>query len=116
MNQREKKRKLCTICKTELKISDNIYTLNELFKLWAPVQFSKKTIEEHRLQSEYTQMYSCPECKIEMFLPQIIGTSNFYLELQKTSSGSYYVDENWEFDEALKDVKECDSIIEIGCG
>ncbi len=116
MNQREKKRELCPICKTELKISDNIYPLNELFKLWAPVQFSKKTIEEHRLQSEYTQMYSCPECKLEIFLPQIIGTSNFYLELQKTSSGSYYVDEKWEFDEALKDVKKSDSIIEIGCG
>jgi SAM-dependent methyltransferase len=106
----------CPICESILLKNGNPYSVKELFELWSPIQFSKEIVEEHLRQAEYTQLYSCPECKLEIFLPQIIGTSNFYLELQKTSSGSYYVDEKWEFDEALKDVKNFNSIIEIGCG
>lgn len=106
----------CPICKSILLKNGNPYSVKELFELWSPIQFSKEIVKEHLRQAEYTQLYSCPECKLEIFLPQIIGTSNFYLELQKTSSGSYYVDEKWEFDEALKDVKNYNSIIEIGCG
>lgn len=105
----------CPICNAALIEKGNPYSIDELFKLWAPIQFTKETIEEHRCQSEYTQMYSCPECDLEVFLPQIIGTPDFYIELQKASD-PYYVSDKWDFEEALKDAKNAESIIEIGCG
>jgi SAM-dependent methyltransferase len=107
---------LCPICSTELKKEGNQYSINDLFSLLEPVQFSKETINEHRNQSSYTQMYFCPECGLGIFLPQIIGTPNFYIELQKDISNSYYATNKWEFEEALKDLTKSDSIIEIGCG
>lgn len=106
----------CPICKTLLQKPGNSYSINELFELWMPVKFSKGTVEEHRRQNEYTEMHSCPQCRLDIFLPQIIGTPNFYKELQENSHALYYVDEKWEFNEALKDAKTCNSIIEIGCG
>lgn len=107
---------LCPICSTLLLKQGPHYSLNDLFKLWEPIQFSKETIEEHWNQSAYTQMYSCPECKLGIFLPQIIGAPNFYIELQKKTSDSYYVGDKWDFEEALNDAKKFESIIEIGCG
>jgi len=116
MRPTEKQKELCPICNTELKSSTDLYSLNELFELWAPVQFSQETLTEHFSQGSYTQLYSCPECKLDIFLPPIIGTSNFYLDLSRHESNYYYVDEKWEFEEALKDAKKNNSIIEIGCG
>lgn len=116
MSLEDKKQNLyCPICKVSLSKKGAPYTIDELFKLWVPIQFDKETIEEHRCQSEYTQMYSCPECDLEVFLPQIIGTPDFYIELQKASD-PYYVSDKWDFEEALKDAKNAESIIEIGCG
>jgi SAM-dependent methyltransferase len=61
-------------------------------------------------------LYICPKCKLGIYFPQIIGSPGFYIELQKETSDSYYVDEKWDFKEALNDVKAAKKIIEIGCG
>lgn len=111
-----KKTHLCPICCTPLQESGPAYSLEELFALWEPIQFSKEVVNEHREQAEYTQMFSCAFCKLDTFLPQIVGTPNFYIELQKKYPGSYYTDDKWDFEEALKDAKKVGSIIEIGCG
>jgi len=116
MKETERQEKLCPICNTELKSSSDLYSLNELFELWAPVQFSQETLREHFSQASYTKLYSCPECDLDIFLPQIVGTSNFYLDLSKYGPINYYEDEKWDFEEALKDAEKSNSIIEIGCG
>lgn len=51
-----------------------------------------------------------------MFLPQIIGSPNFYQELQQCSGETYYEEDKWDFHEALKDARGLQSIVEIGCG
>lgn len=111
----------CPICKTDLEQNGARYSVDELFRLWEPIRFSKETIDEHRNQSEYTVMYSCPRCRLDIFLPQIIGSQKFYVEaynLTGLQNGSRftYVDSKWDFDEAIKDVKSFESIIEVGCG
>lgn len=90
--------------------------MDELLSLWKPVTFSSKTIEEHKKQSEYTQLYICPVCELEIFLPQIIGTSNFYIDLLRYENVYAYSQEKWDFGEALKDARGCRAVIEIGCG
>jgi SAM-dependent methyltransferase len=92
------------------------YSIDQLFDLWKPTQFSSETIEAHRAQSEYTQLYSCPNCGLEIFLPQIIGTPSFYTELQANERQGYYEEDKWEFSESLQEIHNSLSIIEIGCG
>ncbi len=106
----------CPICNSLLKKRGKSYSLDKLLNLWAPIQFSSQTIDEHRKQSNCTVLYSCRKCKLEIFLPQIIGTKGFYINLQEDKTAHYYVDEKWDFEEGLKDAKSCNAIIEIGCG
>ena len=80
MKQDIKSKKNCPICDTALLDSGIAYTLNELFELWKPVKSSPETIEEHTRQSDHTRLYACPDCGLDIFLPQIIGTSKFYLK------------------------------------
>jgi SAM-dependent methyltransferase len=52
-------------------------------------------------------------------LPQIVGTPAFYQELGAGVEAVYEIQDRWEFDEAIQDVKrsaDCRSIIEIGSG
>lgn len=107
---------ICPICASTLTRSGREFYLSELFAWWKSVEFSKETIEDHKKQSEYTQLYICSNCELEIFLPQIIGTPNFYVELQNDTSGSYYIEDKWDFQEAVRDAIFADSVLEIGCG
>lgn len=106
----------CLLCKGPMYTNSQTYTVDELFELWKPIEFSPSTIEEHRRQTSCTQMYSCRDCGLDIFLPQIIGTSAFYSELQANPDASYYEDDKWDFHEALNDAAGCGKIIELGCG
>ena len=61
-------------------------------------------------------MFSCPTCELDIFLPPIIGSPQFYQELQKYEKSCYYEETKWEFLESQKDIKNFKSLIEIGCG
>ncbi len=73
---------LCPVCATPLVGRGRDYTVDELFSMWLPVAFSQATIDEHKTQSKVTRLHVCPKCELEIFLPQIIGTPNFYIDLQ----------------------------------
>lgn len=111
----------CPICKKRLIADGPQYLLEEIFKLWAPVQFSKKVKDQHLRQSPYTQMFTCPNCHLDIFYPQIIGTPDFYTEAyqltkKKAKDTFTYSNDKWEFGEALKDLHKENNILEIGCG
>lgn len=107
---------ICPICSNALTSSGPKFNLDDLFVMWRPIEFTQATIDAHKVQSEYTHLCICSKCKLEIFLPQIIGTPDFYIELQKETSDSYYVDDKWDFEVALNDAKTAKEIIEIGCG
>ena len=111
----------CPICNGQLIQSDTTYSVDELFALWSPIKFSVQTIEDHRRQSSSTALYACKNCHLDIFLPPIIGTPQFYVEAYNLSgvqgeSAFGYSDDKWEFDEAIKDVDLDQSVIEMGCG
>lgn len=106
----------CPICRSPLIGEVESFSIEELFQLWQPIKFSESTIAEHCNQATSTRLYSCTNCRLGIFLPQIIGTPSFYAELQRDPSAQYYVENKWEFSEALKDAMGSHSVIELGCG
>ena len=111
----------CSICSVGLERTDETYTIDEIFRLWKPIEFSQKTIEEHHKVAELTTLHRCPQCHLEAFIPQIMGSPNFYVEaynLENTqgSSAFGYSEDKWDFDQALSDAKGCSNVFEFGCG
>jgi len=111
----------CLICQAKLKAVGKSYDIDELFRLWLPVEFSQTTVNEHRHVANATQLYCCPKCGLETFLPQIIGSPAFYVEAynltgtQSTSEFTYSVDK-WDFEQAAMDAQRRKRIFEFGCG
>jgi SAM-dependent methyltransferase len=111
----------CLVCQAALKAEGKDYQIDELFRLWGPVEFSQATVDEHRRIAKATHLYRCTECGLETFLPQIIGSPSFYVEAynlngtQSASDFTYSVDK-WDFDEAAKDAHGRKRIFEFGCG
>ncbi|HEY7528791.1 MAG TPA: class I SAM-dependent methyltransferase, partial [Candidatus Deferrimicrobiaceae bacterium] len=106
----------CPVCGKSLRKAGRAYPVEELLALWAPVRFSRQTVEEHLHQSSFTCLYACAGCGLEIFFPKVIGTPRFYDELQDSEGGAYYVGEKWEFTEALSDARGAGSVVEVGCG
>jgi len=112
---------LCPVCSASLGSTNERYTVGQLFAMWAPVRFSEATVQEHREQSEVTELYRCPVCRLEIFLPQIIATPQFYVEAynldgSQAESDFSYSETKWDFDVALTDASGLQRVLEIGCG
>lgn len=107
--------RVCPVCSTSLIPSGSKYSVDDLFRMWQEVKFSPESVSEHKKQSELTQLHTCPNCQLEIFLPQVIGLPGFYESLL-SSDPTYYSAEKWDFEEALNDAKNVNSVIEIGCG
>lgn len=108
--------RVCPICSETLKHRSKEYSLQELFELWKPIQLSENVASKLSQQADSTQLFACPQCGFEIFLPQIIGTPEFYSELSRHDTLHYYEKDKWEFREALKDLNKKASVIEMGCG
>jgi len=112
----------CPICNVELIKQVEYYKINELFLLWKPIEFSHETINEHLQMADATQLYKCDKCRLEIFLPQIIGSSSFYIEAynlkgMQSNSEFTYSEDKWDFEQAGIDIENDQSrVIEIGCG
>jgi SAM-dependent methyltransferase len=70
----------------------------------------------HRLE-EPIRLHSCRVCRLEVFLPIVVGTHEFYQAITPRED-SYYVSEKWEFNRAIKAIKKRPpgSVLDIGCG
>lgn len=126
----------CPICNNLLQSAEQQYTTEQLFSLWKPIEFSTETIQAHKNQSNYTELYKCPYCELEIFFPQIIGTSKFYIETynleyiipsttttgrtrwntERVKNSLPYSNDKWEFTEIQSDLKDIQSLLEVGCG
>jgi 2-polyprenyl-3-methyl-5-hydroxy-6-metoxy-1,4-benzoquinol methylase len=113
-NKNESDLYVCPICGAILREVGIKYKTEELFNFWNDVVFSEKTKEEHYKQANHTSLYKCGDCDFEIFFPQIIGSPDFYLELQEFIH-PFYTDK-WEFEVARNDVKRNDKVVDIGCG
>ena len=103
----------CPICQSKLNPESGRESLKKIFSLWKPIEFKTKLIKKYLQISPSTQLFRCPNCGLEIYLPQLIGTPDFYVQAYDSNP---YIDDKWDFFEALKDVKKGDKIIDIGCG
>ena len=61
------------------------------------------------------ELYSCNNCHLKFFVPDTTaGSSYIYSELEKFKW--YYMPTKWEYDVAVKDLKNYEKILEVGCG
>jgi 2-polyprenyl-3-methyl-5-hydroxy-6-metoxy-1,4-benzoquinol methylase len=107
----------CPVCGDALRRKGESYDLKELFAMWRPLAFPESVIQEHLEIAARTTLYACSTCKVETFLPQIIGQPSFYAAASGGEQGDvYYEDTKWDFDEALRDVEAGRRMVELGCG
>ena len=90
-----------------------VINCDEIIHKWL-VQFNIDI--SHELENiSQIQLYSCPKTKINFFVPeQTIGSSRLYEQLEKFDW--YYMEQKWEHDIAIKDLSECQKVLEVGCG
>jgi SAM-dependent methyltransferase len=111
----------CPVCEAGLVPAGRDYSVEEIFELWKPVEFTAATIAEHRRQAPSTRVHRCTGCGLEVFLPAIIGTPAFYVEAYnlahtQPSSTFTYSEDKWEFGQALADAAGGRRVFEFGCG
>jgi 2-polyprenyl-3-methyl-5-hydroxy-6-metoxy-1,4-benzoquinol methylase len=64
---------------------------------------------------EQFYLYQCNQTKLKFFRPEsITGSEYLYQQLEKFDW--YYMSDKWEYDVALKDLLDCQKVLEIGAG
>lgn len=64
---------------------------------------------------EEIDLYRCEESGLEFFWPpSVAGSELLYKALQKFDW--FYMPDKWEFEEAIKDLADCERLLEVGCG
>lgn len=59
-------------------------------------------------------LYRCTECGLEFYPSSLKGSARLYEALARFDY--YYMDDKWEFRVALEDIKDSQSVLEVGCG
>lgn len=60
-------------------------------------------------------LYRCEVSKLDFFAPtSAAGSDQLYQKLQNFEW--FYMENKWEFEEAIKDLVDCKKILEVGCG
>ena len=61
------------------------------------------------------ELFQCQVCSLRYFSPRwLAGSSELYEQLEKQNW--YYLPRKWEHDIALRDLRSCGRVIEVGCG
>lgn len=98
---------LCRSTKTEFKSTLDIATIVRAYRESFGVEIEDFGVDK-------IDMYACSECCLTFFYPILAGDECFYRQLAKTNL--YYMDNKWEFEQALRDILPSDSVLEVGCG
>jgi 2-polyprenyl-3-methyl-5-hydroxy-6-metoxy-1,4-benzoquinol methylase len=102
----------CILCdRANIVLIDSISSLDltKLYKNRAKVDVERLFIEKPNIN-----YYSCTNCELRFYLPQVIGDGAFYDTLQNYDG--YYLTDKSEFCEAAKWINNADNVLEIGCG
>ncbi len=60
-------------------------------------------------------LYECNKSKLRFFVPSdVVGSERLYQQLEKNYN--HYFSTKWEFEAAIRDLSDCASALEIGCG
>ena len=106
----------CPLCQGDCQASES-YSISRIFSWWEEHghSFSQKVLDQYR-EFHQTDLFTCSNCGFGIFMPTVVGTDEFYQELSGAGLGSYYSRGTWEHRQALNDLKEYRSILEVGSG
>jgi 2-polyprenyl-3-methyl-5-hydroxy-6-metoxy-1,4-benzoquinol methylase len=106
----------CPLCQGDCHTSES-YSMSHIFSWWGEHghSLSQKVLNQYR-DVDQTTLFTCGNCGFGIFMPTVVGTSEFYQELSGAGLGSYYSRETWEHRQALNDLKEYRRILEVGSG
>ena len=106
----------CPLCQGDCHTSES-YSISRIFSWWAEHghSLSQKVLDQYR-EFHQTDLFTCSNCGFGIFMPAVVGTDEFYQELSGAGLGSYYSRETWEHRQALNDLQEYGSILEVGSG
>lgn len=86
---------------------------DKLIKAWKTYYDIEVTEEFHGIENIF--LYRCETSQLDFFTPSsVAGSDQLYHNLRRLDW--FYMPEKWEFDEAIKDIAGCRSILEVGCG
>lgn len=111
----------CPNCGGKLLAQKQEIHLNTVLRGWEKgmrISFPQTVWEYYaHLIEEPIRLYACKVCCLELFLPIVVGTHEFYQAITP-SEDIYYVTEKWEFNRAIKAIKKrgAGNVLDIGCG
>ena len=112
INQRPNGCVLCGSTETRYVKSLSTSLIVDRWKDWMQIDVTKELPNITELK-----LHQCSECELGFFSPHpITGSAKLYEELGKLGGKDYYPENKWEFLQALKDLKNCRRILEIGSG
>lgn len=90
------------------------FELSEIIRRWK-TEFNIDISKEFKNENKFLYLYKCIDSGLFFFEPRFEGSSDVYKELQDKFDW-YYLQDKWEYEIAQKEIKNQQSIIEIGCG
>lgn len=91
-----------------------VYKVSEIVERWEQ-EFGISIINEFDDHIKTISLYRCLDSELVFFEPKVEGSSKIYKELQNKFAW-YYLEDKWEYKIAQKELKNAESIIEIGSG
>src|SRR5688572_19413819 len=86
---------------------------DELIKLWNQVLGVDITSELEAIEEIF--LYQCEQTLLQFFWPlDCAGSGKFYEILENFDW--YYKHKKWEYEAAIKDLKQARKVLEVGCG
>jgi SAM-dependent methyltransferase len=106
----------CPLCHGDCQISES-YTISRILSWWGEHGHSfPPQVLDHYRDFHQTNLSTCRNCGFGIFMPTVTGSDGFYQALSGAGLGSYYSRETWEHQQALTDLKDYRSILEVGSG
>lgn len=111
---------VCPICDAaELAPTGQTVDIAAVFCRWEQelgIRFAENVLESHSPgRDEPIRLERCPNCGFGRFGRAVQGNEAFYHAIR---SSEYYVEGKWEFEQAIRDLRDCRArrILDVGCG
>lgn len=106
---------ICPFCSGHVSSADECYSASQIIDLWAlrGVDLLTAGLEQFDLHQEM-RLFNCDICGFGQFRPMWAGTGQFYSAISALSD--YYLPDKWEYEMAMKDLHNVNSLLEVGCG
>ena len=90
------------------------YSARQLVEDWKT--YFRIDIHSELGECETIELYQCNQTHLKFFMPLTVAGSDKLYEQLAASFDWYYMPHKWEYDVALRDLADCQTVLEIGSG